>query len=56
MFAEVKNGVKKPLMVHIDVYTKMIMGVPLKNKTKTECARALLEVKAEYATKGKVIK
>jgi hypothetical protein len=56
MFMEVKNGVKKPLMIHVDVFTKMIMGVPLNSKTETECTRALLEVKAEYAAKGKTIK
>ncbi len=56
MFLEVKNGVKKPLMIHVDVFTKMIMGVPLNSKTETECARALLEVKAECAAKGKTIK
>jgi hypothetical protein len=33
MFVEIKQTVKKPLLVHMDVKTKFITGVPLK-KTK----------------------
>jgi hypothetical protein len=33
IFVEMKSNVKKPLMIHVDVYTKMVTGVPLNNKT-----------------------
>jgi hypothetical protein len=32
-----KNNVKKPLMLNVDVCTKMITGVSLKNKSEEEC-------------------
>jgi hypothetical protein len=31
MFVEMKQTVKRPLLVHVDVKTKLITGVPLKN-------------------------
>jgi hypothetical protein len=37
MFIEMKNNVKKPLMLNVDVCTKMITGVSLKNKSEEEC-------------------
>ncbi len=33
MFVEMKSNVKKPLMIHVDVYTKMVTGVPLNKET-----------------------
>jgi hypothetical protein len=34
MFVETKQTVKKPLLVHMDVKTKFITGVPLKKNEK----------------------
>jgi hypothetical protein len=39
MFVEMKNDVKKPLMIHVDVYTKMITGIPLKTSQKRSVPR-----------------
>jgi hypothetical protein len=52
---EMKDNVKKPLMIHVDVCTKMIVGVTLRNKSEEECIKALLDIKADYASKGWVL-
>lgn len=52
MFVALKDDKKQPLMIHVDVCTKLITGIPLKNKSEEECAKALLDVKAEYQMCG----
>ncbi len=49
MFVELKDNVKKPLLIHVDVCTKLITGVSLNNKSDEECMHAVLAVKADYA-------
>jgi hypothetical protein len=56
MFVESKNDKKQPLMIHVDVCTKMITGVPLKNKSEEECTKVLLEVKTDYQMRGRKMK
>ncbi len=56
MFIEMKNNIKKTLMIHVDVCKKMIVGVPLRNKSKEECTKALLDIRADYASKGRAIR
>jgi hypothetical protein len=51
-----KDNIKRPLMIHVDVCTKMIVGVPLRNKSEEEYIKALLDIKADYASKGRMIK
>jgi hypothetical protein len=45
---EIKN-VKEPLLIHVDVCSKMITGVPLKDKSEEVCTSAIMQVKAVYA-------
>ncbi len=56
MFVETKNNKKKPLLVHVDVCTKLITGVPLQNRTEEECTKAMLQIKSEYEIKGRTMK
>jgi hypothetical protein len=56
MFVETKNNVKKPLLVHVDVCTKLITGVPLQNRTEEECTKAVLQIKSEYEIEGQTMK
>ena len=55
MFVETKDDKKKPLLLDVDVATKMITAVSMPNKTSEECTAALLQVKAEYAIHGRVM-
>jgi hypothetical protein len=52
MFVEMKDNIKKTLMIHVDVCTKMIVIVPLRNKYEEECTKALLDIREDYASKG----
>ncbi len=52
MFMEMKNNVKKQLMIHVDMYTKMVIDVPLNNKMEAGCTRALLQIKSDYTMKA----
>lgn len=56
MFIELKNNIKKPLLLHVDVYIKMITGLPLSNKSEEDCTKALLDIKADYQLKGRMMK
>ena len=56
MFVETKNNVKKPMLVHVDVCTKLITGVPLQNRTEDECTKAVLQIKSEYQIDGRTMK
>jgi hypothetical protein len=44
------------MMVHVDVCTKLITEISLKNKSKEECSRAILDIKSDYLMKGRNIK
>jgi hypothetical protein len=46
------QGVKKPLYVQVDVCTKLVTVVAMKNKTEDECKSAILAVKTDYGLKG----
>ncbi len=56
MFVEIKNSVKKTLMTHVDVYTKMIIGVPLNNKTEAECTSAKVSIHLIIREKARATK
>ena len=49
MFVEGIKKVKKPLLIHVDVCSKLITGVPLKDKSEEVCTSAIMQVKAVYA-------
>lgn len=40
----------------MDVCSKFIVGVPLKNKSEEECTTALMQIKAVYAWQNRLIK
>jgi hypothetical protein len=48
MFVKLKEDTKKPLMVHVNVYTKLITGIPLRNRSEEECTKAIVDIKAHY--------
>jgi hypothetical protein len=56
MFVETKNNVKKPLLVHVDVNTKLITSVPMTNRTEGECTKTILGIKNDYKNKGRILK
>jgi hypothetical protein len=56
MFVELKNNVKKPMMIHVDICTKLITGLSLKSKSKEECTKAILDIKEDYLMKGRHMK
>jgi hypothetical protein len=56
LFVELKNNVKKPMMIHVDVCTKLITGLLLNKKSEEECTKAILDNKADYQGKGKHMK
>jgi hypothetical protein len=49
MFVEGARNVKKPLLIHVDVCSKMITGMPLKDKSEEVCTCAIMQIKAVYA-------
>jgi hypothetical protein len=49
MFVEGARDIKKPLLIHIDVCTKVITGVPLKDRSEEVCTDAIMQIKAVYA-------
>jgi hypothetical protein len=49
MFIETKGDTKKPLLIDVDVATKLITVVVMRDKSEAECTKALLQVKNEYA-------
>jgi hypothetical protein len=42
------KNIKKPLMIHVDVYTKFMIGRILKDRTEDECTNAILQIKEAY--------
>jgi hypothetical protein len=56
MFVELKEDIKKPLMVHVDVCTKLITGIPLRNRTEEECTKAIVDSKAHYSLNDRNLK
>ena len=48
MFVEGRAEVKTPLYVHVDVYSKAIIGVPMKNKTMESCLEAVKATVAHH--------
>jgi hypothetical protein len=53
MFIEVNADTKKPLLLNVDVATKLLTGVSMQRRDELECTNALLQVKAEYAIYGR---
>jgi hypothetical protein len=47
MYVEYAQGEKKPLYVQVDVCTKLVTGVAMRNKTVDECKSAILAVKTD---------
>lgn len=43
-------------MLHVDVCTKMITRVPLKNRSEEECTKAVLNIDNEYQLRSRNIK
>ncbi len=56
MFIELKELSKKPLMIHVDVCTKLITGVDMKNKSEEECTQTVLKIKNDYDLYGHKLK
>ena len=48
MFVEGRAEIKTPLYVHVDVYSKAIIGVPMRNKTEEACLEAFKAIKAAH--------
>jgi hypothetical protein len=46
MIVEGLKNTKKPLMIHVDVCSKFITGVPLKDKSEQVCTNAIFQIKA----------
>jgi hypothetical protein len=42
------KNIKRPLMIHVDVCTKFVTGVPLKDRSEETCTSAIMQVKAVY--------
>jgi hypothetical protein len=55
MFIEIGHDIKKPILINVDVATKLITAVAMKSKSKDECTAALLQVKAEYQLYGRTM-
>ncbi len=51
MYVENAEGVNKPLYLQVDVCTKLVTGVAMKNKTEEECTSAILAVKTDYVVR-----
>jgi hypothetical protein len=43
-------------MVHVDVCMKLITGIPLRNRTKEECTKAIVDIKAHYSLNDRNLK
>jgi hypothetical protein len=56
LFVELNDNVKKPLLVYVDVNTKLIKGMPLLNKTGEECTKGLLDTKSDYQMQGRMMR
>jgi hypothetical protein len=41
MYVDNAQGVKKPLYVQVDVFTKLVTGLAMRNKTEDECKSAM---------------
>jgi hypothetical protein len=53
MFIEAKAVVKKPMLINVDVATRLITGVSMRGRNEDKCTNAILQVKAEYAIHGR---
>jgi len=49
MFIKGTKNVKRPLIIHVDVCTKFMLGMILKDKSEEECTKAILQIKEAYA-------
>jgi hypothetical protein len=56
MFVELKHDMKKPMLVHGDVNTKLVTGHGLSNKSQEECTRSILNIKQDYQLKERKMK
>jgi hypothetical protein len=56
MFVEGRADYKTPLYVHVDVATKAIIGVPMKNKDEESCLSAFKAVQAAHSIEGAELK
>jgi hypothetical protein len=52
MFIELTESNKKPLMMHVNVCTKLITGVGMTNKSEEECTQTVLKIKNDYDLYG----
>ncbi len=50
MFVKGAQNVKKPLLIHVDICSKFVTGIPLRDRTEVEYTNALKEMKAVYPT------
>jgi hypothetical protein len=48
MFVEHTKNIQRPLMNHVDVFTKFMIGIILKDRAVDECANAILQIKEAY--------
>lgn len=44
------------MLIHVDVKTKMITGVPLRNRSEEECTKALINIKTYYQNNNRPMK
>lgn len=56
MFIEGRADVKEPMYVHVDVATKCVIGVPMKNKTEEGCMEAIKAVQAYHRAENQELK
>jgi hypothetical protein len=49
MFIEGAKNVKRPLLIHVNICTKYMLGKILKDRSEEECTKAILQVKEVYA-------
>jgi hypothetical protein len=45
MFVEVGKNSKKPFMIHVDVHSKFLMGVPLRDRNEESCADTVVKIR-----------
>jgi hypothetical protein len=49
MFIEEAKNIKRPLLIHVNICTKFMLGIILKDRSEEECTKAILKVKEAYA-------
>ena len=56
MFIETNKNMKKPSMIHVDVHSKFLIGVPLTDRNEKSCTDAVMQIKALYTRNNNVLK